>query len=129
MPGENADLVRRLIDAFGRGDTDASLALLHPDVEWRVNLPDGEVWRGHEGVLGFFRSWVGTWDDYAYEQTELIDAGEAVVSVFRERGRGKGSGLEIDTEFAGVFVVRDGLVVSWTRHPSRAEALAAAGLA
>ena len=128
MPEGNVEVVRRMIDAFARGDMDESFGLMDPDIEWCPNMPDGEVWRGRDGVRSFFRSWLGTWEDYSFEQLELVEAGDKVVSVFREGGRGKGSGLEVDTEFAGIYVVRDGLVLSWTRYPSRAAAREAAGL-
>ena len=85
---------------------------------------------GREGVREFFRRWLGTWQDYSYEQRELVAGeGDTVVSVFIERGTGKGSGLAVETELAGVYEVRDGLVVSWTRYATPREAYEAAGLA
>lgn len=37
------------------------------------------------------RTWSGTWEDYSSEVEQIIDAGERVVVVDRQSGRGKGS--------------------------------------
>ena len=62
------------------------------------------------------------------ENTELIDAGDSVVVVFRQHGRGRGSGVEVDRNFYGVCDVRDGRIVRYRQFTSRDEAIAAAGL-
>lgn len=122
------EVVRRMVDAFVRDDVEGALECLSPAVVWDPGLPDRPIYHGHEGVQAFFRSWLGAWEDYSFEQRELIDAGAGrVVSVFHERGTGRGSGLVVDTEFAGVYEVRDGQVVAWKRYPSRADAERAAG--
>ena len=135
MSRAHVEVVERMIEAFSRGDFDAALACIAPDVVWDPAMPDVAVVdsqstvRGREGVRDFFRRWLGTWIDYSYEQRRLIDAGgNKVVSVFVERGTGKGSGLALEKELAGVYEVRDGLVTSWTRYESADEAFEAAGL-
>ena len=136
MPSENVTVVERMVEAFKRGDFDGAMACISPHVVWDPGVPDAAVVdsqskrRGQEDVRDFFRRWLGTWEDYSYERRELVDAGEGkVVSVFVERGTGKGSGLTVETELAGVYEIRDGLVVSWTRYANAREACAAAGIA
>ncbi|MCD6016742.1 MAG: hypothetical protein K0R88_2826 [Solirubrobacterales bacterium] len=49
--------------------------------------------RGPDGVRRFFRLWVGTFEGWAYEVEEVIDAGDAAVAVhIHQWGRGRGSG-------------------------------------
>ena len=135
MSQEDVAVVERMIEAFRRGDSDAAFACIAQDVRWDPSVPDmmvvdesGDL-GGHESVRRFFRRWLGTWTDYSYEQLELVDAGDGkVVSVFVERGTGKGSGLRVEKTLAGVYEVRDGLVSSWKRYPGRDEAYRAAGL-
>jgi ketosteroid isomerase-like protein len=63
------------------------------------------------------------------EYTELIDAGEHVVSIQSTRGRGRASGVQVEhANFAGVWTVREGKVVRAVWFPTREEALQAAGL-
>ena len=43
-------------------------------------------------------------------------------------GRGKGSGVEVEADFAFVFTIRQGKLLRWQMFTSREEALEAAGL-
>ena len=47
------DMVLRGYEAFNRGDIDASLEILHPEIEWHTYIvpgPGGGLYHGHEGV-------------------------------------------------------------------------------
>ena len=46
MSRENVEIVRRLFDASARNDSDAVLALYHPDVEW-----DAARWTIEAGLV------------------------------------------------------------------------------
>jgi ketosteroid isomerase-like protein len=60
---------------------------------------------------------------------ELIDAGEAVVSVVTTRGRGRSSGAEVTSpSYAAVWTIREGRILRVVWLPSRAEALELVGL-
>jgi ketosteroid isomerase-like protein len=130
LPSEAYAVVRRIHERFGAGDREAWRADFAGDVEWDMShttMPGARVYRGHAGVEEFFVDWLGTWEDYEFELRELIDVGESVVIAFRQRGRGKGSGIEIDRDFYGVYDVRAGKVVRFRAFDSRDEALSAAG--
>jgi uncharacterized protein len=130
---ENVEIVRRMNERFAAGDRESWREVIDPDVVWdmsRSPMPGAaQVYRGHEGVVRFFRDWLGTWEDYAFEERELIDAGDSVVVVFHERGRGKGSGIETESDFVGVWDLREGRVVRFRAFESKDDALAAVGLA
>jgi ketosteroid isomerase-like protein len=51
-----------------------------------------------------------------------------VLLTAHHRGRGQGSGVEVDTRFYEVYMLRDGKVVRVDEFSERAEALEAAGL-
>jgi ketosteroid isomerase-like protein len=75
-----------------------------------------------------------TWDAEAWEQTrlsprEFIDVDDRVVVLQHERRRGRGSGVEVESETAVMFDLRDGLVVRLQGFMDQRDALAAAGLA
>ena len=129
MSEENVEIVRRINDAYLAGDFETALGLIDPDVEFDISMrPDGKVYRGHEGVIEGLRTWTGTWEDYSFEVTELIDAGEHVIAVDRQSGRGKGSGMPLEHSFSAVYTIRDGMVVRMAWFTNRADALEAAGL-
>ena len=62
------------------------------------------------------------------EHLEYIDAGDSVVVAFRWWGRGKSSGVPVESDFFGVHDLRDGKIVRFRQYDTRAEALEAAGL-
>jgi ketosteroid isomerase-like protein len=111
------------------GDYAGALDALHPEISYELtHFPDGEVYRGHDGVREVFRAWLGTWEDYHQTREEIIDAGESVVVAERESGRGKGSGLHLDRLTFGVWTLKEGKVVRIQFRSTKAEALQAAGL-
>jgi ketosteroid isomerase-like protein len=129
MSQENVEIVRRCCEAFNRGDYEAALDALDPEIEYDLShFPDGRIYYGREGVQEAFRIWLGTWADYRQEQEEFIDAGDMVIVVVREFGRGKGSGLELVRPTVGVWTLRDAKATQIRFYSSKAEALEAVGL-
>jgi ketosteroid isomerase-like protein len=113
MSQEAIDRIKRGYEAFNRGDLEAAVQDLHPDIEWRValDLPDSppdETYRGHEGVMRFWQSWHGAFEGFSVEIEEIIDAGDAVVVVGGVHGRGAVSGADVATPtFPMVWTLAD----------------------
>ncbi len=130
MSRENVEVVRAAYDAYLRGDANRLLDLLSPDVvvEQPPNQADARTYRGHEGLMQAIREWTGEWDDYRFEVIRMLEAGPEVLVTVRQRGRGKASGLEVESVFTFVHSVEDGRVASWRMFTSEAEALEAVGL-
>ena len=129
------EVVRVLFEAFSRGGTDEVLALaepyLDPEVEWLQPPEDVEgdvTHRGLDEVRRFFEQWFEAFSDFAVEPDGVRDAGEMVVALVHEHGRGRTTELEVDWRVAYVFSFRDGKVVRLERFWDRAAALKAAGL-
>jgi ketosteroid isomerase-like protein len=131
MSEENVEIVKEFTRLFEGGDRDAWREYFDPDVVWDTSassMPSAGVFRGHEGMEQFFRDWLGTWNDYEITAREYLDAGESVVIVFRQRGTGRGSGVQIERDFFGIYDLRESKVVRYRQYESREEALEAAGL-
>jgi ketosteroid isomerase-like protein len=130
MSEENVELVRRSIDAYLSGDTEAALAAYDVEAEFDVSSvrPEGGVFRGRDGVEEAILAWVGTWADYRFEVKEIIGTGDRVLAIIQEFGRGEGSGVEIEQHTFWVNTMRDGRIVHTKLFIDRAEALEAAGL-
>ena len=129
------EIVRRLYDAVARRDDDAVLSLYDPEVEADFSRsPQGDmtggtlIYRGHEGVRQLSRDWNEAWAEVDYEIGELIDAGQHVVLALTYRGTGRSSGAEVERTDYPVWTIRDGKIIRVVWLPTRAEALAAAGL-
>jgi uncharacterized protein len=130
MSQENVDLVRAMFDAYLREDDQALLEFADPDVEIEPSWDslEGRASRGREEFIHFWRDWSSHWDDYFTEPREFHDAGDAVVVVIYERGRGKRSGVVVEDEFAHVWTVRGQKVLRCRVFGTRDQALAAAGI-
>jgi ketosteroid isomerase-like protein len=79
-------------------------------------------------VRRFYRRYYEAWKHIEYEIEELIDAGDHVVSVVTNRGRGRASNVPLEWRIPGVWTIKDGKIARVVFFSSRAEALEAAGL-
>ena len=132
MSQENIERVRSGYESFARGDLEAVLELLDPDVDWHPAIAPilgVEAIRGREGVRQFFtKDLFEGFDEFQAEPLSFEDLGEIVLVMVRYTGRGESTGLELNQTFATVYEIRDGKTVRMRDYPSRAEALAAVGL-
>ena len=117
---ENAAAVRRFIDQ-ARDDPDAVWGIFDESVEWElagaVTAPDlAQTWHGPDAVREFFRRWTGAFDEWDYEVEELIERSDTVAVRIHQWGRGKGSGVPVDSRFWQVWTMRDGKAVRVTHR-------------
>ena len=129
MSPENAQIVRRMWEAFLAADFETALSFYSPEVEWDgTNLPDGQVGRGHEAILDHIQRWADAWADWHVELERVVDAGGGqVVLIFRETGRSD-SGLAMDERHAELYVLEGGKIVRRQGFSDPGAALEAAGL-
>ena len=130
MSQENVEIVRRLNDAWAAGDFKAALELMHPKIVWREppDQPGSDAFHGHAGVAQSIQRWVGAWEDWRYECEELMDAGDQIIQIGSQSGRGKGSGARVASPLCHVWTLRDGLIVEMQMFSQREQALEAVGL-
>ena len=129
MSQENVEIVLGSFDAFSRGDLEAVVAILDPEVEWtQIEEPEPAV--GPEAVLEAVARWTEMWDGVQMTVREQIDAGDRVVVLLHWSGRSKPSGIPAEQSAYNVFTLRNGKVVRMREFgaDSRAEALEAVGL-
>jgi len=129
MSKENMEVVRRGFEAFNERDIDPLLSLSHPDCEWmpfRAQL-EGTTYRGHEGLRRFFADVDDDWSSFRVDPLELHDRDDLVAVIGRVTGRGRGSGVDIDTVAGFVAEFREGRITRMTSHSDPAAALEAVG--
>jgi ketosteroid isomerase-like protein len=125
----NLDLVRSIYAAWGQGNFSA-IDWADSQIEFEiVGGPDPGSWQGLSGMMEGWRGWLGAWDDYGAEADEYRELDHDRVLVFgRMSGRGKTSGVNVETDFANLLDIRDGRVVRLTLYSNRDRALADLGL-
>lgn len=126
MSQENVEIVRRLFEAYRRGDYAEAVACLAPDVVYGVGqeLPAS----GPDAVRAMWDRWDSAWEELETVPEEFIDAGDQVLVTVHYSGRGRGSGIEFDDRLFDVYTLRDGKCVRKLEFRQRSEALEAAGL-
>src|SRR5437660_6122321 len=139
MSQENVEFVEGLLAGAGSMDKQALLAALPelipqmcaPDIEW-VEDPgraDGTIYRGHEGVRQSWERWLEQWDEWGGELERLIDCGDDVLAIVRERGRGATSGASVSTRNYLVFTIHEGKIARYQEFYDELAALRAVGVA
>lgn len=117
---EPLDVVRASDEAFDAGDVGTALALIAEDIEWDNRGADApgldEVFHGREGVMNLLGQLAEVFEEYAIRDREYDAAGDRVLTVAREFGRGGTSGLAQDRPLAILYTVRDGLIVRVSTH-------------
>jgi ketosteroid isomerase-like protein len=128
VPSRYDDLLETAFAAFNRAGAPGLLPLTHPDIEVFIqdDLPNGGRWDGHEGWLAMGRAWQEAWERFTVEPLEVEDHGARTLIRVRQRGRARGSGIEVDGEFWYVAEVRDGRISLWHLYTDRARAEASA---
>ena len=137
MSQENVEIVRRIYELFAGDWTagDSSEATMsefvdpdiHIDMTRRVINPAS--YHGYEGVRRVRDEVREVWDEWSTFPERLIDAGDSVVVIETQRGRGASSGLEVAGDrWASIWKLRDGRVTLFSGYHPIEEALEAAGL-
>ena len=133
MSQQNVEVVRRMFDAFNRGDVETVVAAfdegcrLHEPPE----MPDtpAEGFRGHEGIRELWSLWRTDVEDFWIETDEIRDLrDERVLHLAHMRFRGRASGITVESQLALVATLRDGKIVRSDDYLSHDEALKAVGL-
>lgn len=123
MSQENVEIVRRFLIVE---DVDEALTHADPGIVWNPieELPT----EGHGAVRASLARWKAEWHDYKVMPEEYVDKGDSVVVTVLLRGRGRGSGVEIDARFYDVYTLRDGKIVRMDQFTERSQAIQAAEL-
>jgi ketosteroid isomerase-like protein len=130
MSQQNAEVFERGAEAFNRGELEAWIGYIHPDVVFEpLRSPIEGAYRGHEGIRRFFVDTRESFDSFRPNYTDIRDLeGGRLLAIGTFHFRARGSGIETDLPTAGIATFREGLLVHWKDYGDRAKALEAAGL-
>jgi uncharacterized protein len=125
----NVNALKRGYAALNRGDLSVVLELLHPEIEWHepAPSPDAGTHRGRESFERFLRGWLESFEDFRVEPEQIVERGDVLIAVVRQSGKGRASGVGVDTRLAHLWSVEAGQAVRWEAIANPDEALAADG--
>jgi ketosteroid isomerase-like protein len=136
MSQENVELVRRSFELFDQGGPSALIDADLVSSEFvfdasGAGIPGVGIYRGREEFRAFFEEdWFGgfPFEEWEIEVEELIDHGDQVIVMNRQRGRGASSGVAADLELGSILTIRDREIVRIEVYRDREKALEVAGL-
>lgn len=131
MSQENVEVVRRIFDAWSRGDFNVSADEFDAGVRvvWlNVFDVDDDETLGFEAAVARMAYWVSNWEHLSLAAERILDAGDRVAVIAVWRGRGAGSGVVSEWRHGAVWTFRDGKVIEAISYPDPAGALEAVGL-
>ena len=125
---ENVALSRAATEAFQRGDVEAFLATLDPEVKIfsTPELPNPGSFSGRDGWIEWTSEWFEAWDGFEVEIEEYEAVGEHhVLMTARQRAKGVGSGVPVEMRVLYMTEYRDGLAIRFHLYANREQALEA----
>ena len=130
----SAELVRRAL-AFTNGPVDVSDAELAevfaPDVvlDMSARVFNPKVYEGYDGLREFRTDAREVWETLTVSEAEIVQEGNHVLVLTRVEAQGRGSGIPMDVQGAGIWTVADGRLKHYRLlapgHSDRQDALAA----
>lgn len=122
----NADAVRAAINS---GPSEL-LALLDEEVEWDYvgAFPEVVTYHGPAEVARFLEEWRSGFEGFGIEAEEVVDAGDRVLALVHQWGRGRDTGAAVESRTWQLFDFRDGKIVHCRGYETESDARAAAGL-
>lgn len=110
---KNIEVVQELYRAFRAKDYDAFTRICTDDLEWIQNegLPNGTTYQGPSEVIeGVFQANDHTWERFAYEIEEFLEAGDSVIVIGKYSGQNRMSGKSMRAVAAHIYDLRDGKI-------------------
>ena len=124
------DALSGAYDAFNRGDIEAAVKPLDPQIEWTepAEFPGGGTYFGPAGVKEYLTQSREAWAEVRSEPEEFIPAGDRIVVFVHARVRAKDTGEWQEVRLADVYTFREGKAVHMRAFADRQEALRWAGI-
>jgi ketosteroid isomerase-like protein len=129
MSEENVEIIRRSVEHINRAGEPA-WDLFDPEISFttRGDIESSSTYTGLDGLQQMVSGFAGIWESIRWEIQEMIGGGDTFVVAFHIYLRGKGSGIELETDEAWACWMRDGKFIRIEQHGKLRDALEAAGV-
>jgi ketosteroid isomerase-like protein len=111
---ELTDRLRTAYEGFGRGDIQAVLSVMDPEIEWDATdaLAHTGLYQGHEGVTEYIQSLAGVWEEFTLNPEQFTESGDGahVMVLGNVTGKLAATGQDVEARFAHVLQLDDGQV-------------------
>jgi ketosteroid isomerase-like protein len=129
MATARAERVRTGIEQL-RQTGELELGDVTDDFVWDLSTysgwPEQPEYHGAEGARQFMHDWLEAWSDWRLELEQLVESGDHVVALCRQRGIAKVSGAPAEMPVGQVWTFRRDRAARMRMFATHEEALAAA---
>ena len=125
MSKDPVAVVRGMYEAFERGDVQAVLNSMHPDVEWveseALAMPTRGTHVGHQQILeNVFDTVPRDWRQFTIVPQNFFVDGNTVIVRGRVIAVAKATGRSMDAPYVHIFTLADGKLKRYTDHQDTA---------
>lgn len=119
--------LRDSYEALNRRDIDGTMAVLDEHATWveHSEMPEAGSYRGRDTIRNFLEQFLDSWDDFEQHIEEVHAEDDCVLLFIRLTASGIGSGIDVESRYAHLWVMREGRGVRVDAYYDRDSALAA----
>ena len=122
---QRISILRAAYAAFNRGDIDAAVQSLDPDIDWTepTEFPGGGSYHGRDGAKKYLTNSRASVAEVISEPGQFIPAGDRIVVFVYARVRPKDSATWQEVRLADVYLFRDLTPIQMHAFANRQQAL------
>ena len=122
---QRISILRAAYAAFNRGDIDAAVQSLDPDIDWTepTEFPGGGSYHGRDGARKYLTNSRASVAEVISEPEQFIPAGDRIVVFVYARVRPKDSATWQEVRLADVYLFRDLTPIQMHAFTNRQQAL------
>jgi ketosteroid isomerase-like protein len=122
---QRISILRAAYAAFNRGDIDAAVQSLDPDIDWTepTEFPGGGSYHGRDGARKYLTNSRASVAEVISEPEQFIPAGDRIVVFVYARVRPKDSATWQEVRLADVYLFRDLTPIQMKAFANRQQAL------
>ena len=124
---DTVELLKGSYAALNRRDIDGTLEVLDADAKWveHSDLPEAGSYEGRETIRAFLEQFLDSWDEFDQQIEEVHTDEDCVLLFIRLTASGRGSGIDVQSRYAHLWIMRDDRAVRVDAYYDRDSALAA----
>lgn len=125
--GDAVEQIKDSYEALNRRDIDGTMAVLTEDAKWveHSEMPEAGSYDGRETIRNFLEGFLDSWDEFEQQIEEVHAEDDCVLLFIRLIASGRGSGVDVQSRYAHLWLMREGRGVRVDAYYDRDSALAA----
>jgi ketosteroid isomerase-like protein len=119
--------IKRAYEALNRRDIDGTMAVLDEHATWveHSELPEAGSYTGRDTIREFLEQFLDSWHEFEQHIEEVHAEHDCVLLFIRLTASGRGSGIDVESRYAHLWTMREGIGVRVDAYYDRDSALAA----